>query len=407
MENKLVHWHQKWLRYRKLQRIALGLAVSLPLMALGYVYFNMHWAWSAILPVLAVAGILLSDRALKSPAGEFARFMDARYPQLEESTALVLNRQGSLNLLEELQRGRVHTSLAALDEPEVIGQNLKRALLTLLVTVAVTLALIYLPKVLNRPLVQNTVQINGKVVKDIIPPSIRQVRLTVQPPAYTGLPARTQKQFSMQVEEGARVSWEVETDQKAKDLHFLINDKQKISLQPSGDSTEWRASTVFSSPGFYQVVIDGKRSDLYQIDVVRDHPAGISISSPKPYSQIGFGEEKRVLLKGYLHDDYGIRNSFIHATIASGKGEGVSFREQNLSLSGSGGKRMDFNKLIDLDALKMQPGDELYFYIQATDSKGHITKSDAYTVLVKDTTELMSMVGLISGVNLMPEYFRS
>ncbi len=55
----------------------------------------------------------------------------------------------------------------------------------------------------------------------------------------------------------------------------------------------------------------------------------------------------------------------------------------------------------------MEPGDELYFYIQAQDNLSQQSRTDVYIVAIQDTAQLLSMDGLISGVNVKPEYFRS
>ena len=55
----------------------------------------------------------------------------------------------------------------------------------------------------------------------------------------------------------------------------------------------------------------------------------------------------------------------------------------------------------------MEPGDELYFYIQAKDNHAQISKTDVYIVSIQDTAQLLSMDGILSGANIKPEYFRS
>jgi len=55
----------------------------------------------------------------------------------------------------------------------------------------------------------------------------------------------------------------------------------------------------------------------------------------------------------------------------------------------------------------MQPGDELYFYIQATDNHQQESRSDIYIVQLPDTAQLMSLEGLANSLTLKPEYFRS
>src|SRR5438094_1451102 len=63
--------------------------------------------------------------------------------------------------------------------------------------------------------------------------------------------------------------------------------------------------------------------------------------------------------------------------------------------------------MLDLAALRMDPGDELYFYIQAQDNHNQQSRTDVYIVSLQDTAQLLSMDGLLSGVNVKPEFFRS
>jgi hypothetical protein len=56
----------------------------------------------------------------------------------------------------------------------------------------------------------------------------------------------------------------------------------------------------------------------------------------------------------------------------------------------------------------MLSGDELYFYISATDNNKQEARSDIYSIKIEDTaTLMMSMDGMISGIDLKPEFFRS
>jgi hypothetical protein len=64
-------------------------------------------------------------------------------------------------------------------------------------------------------------------------------------------------------------------------------------------------------------------------------------------------------------------------------------------------------RTVEISALGMQPGDELYMYVQAEDNNGHITKSDMLVVSLADTAKLSEAEGLVNGVKLKPEYFRS
>jgi hypothetical protein len=155
--------------------------------------------------------------------------------------------------------------------------------------------------------------------------------------------------------------------------------------------------------------LDGKKSDLYPIEVIPDLPAIIKILEPKPHTTIDIGQVPKVNLLVTLNDDYGISDAHISATLSSGKGEGVSFTEKKLSFNTnfSNKKSLSLTKTLDLTALGMKPGDELYFFVMAKDNHGQGSRSDVYLISIVDTTELMSMAGMANGIDLVPEYFRS
>jgi hypothetical protein len=76
----------------------------------------------------------------------------------------------------------------------------------------------------------------------------------------------------------------------------------------------------------------------------------------------------RVLVDVMASDDYGITDAHLVATVAKGTGEAVKFREQKIAFDtdapGDNGSRR-FIKTLDLLALGLEPGDELYFHVEA------------------------------------------
>jgi len=191
----------------------------------------------------------------------------------------------------------------------------------------------------------------------------------------------------------------------------FFNDKEVVDLHPiNSERTEWAAQRQFSAPAFYQVKIGDKLSDYYQIGIIKDAPPVIRIKTPKQYTYIDAGESTKVPLSVTLNDDYGITNALIYATIAKGSGEAVKFKEQKINFSESftsHQKEYQLQKVIDLHSLDMEPGDELYFYVQAQDNHQQQTRTDIYIVSIQDTAQLLSMNGMTMGMSLVPEYFRS
>jgi hypothetical protein len=125
---------------------------------------------------------------------------------------------------------------------------------------------------------------------------------------------------------------------------------------------------------------------------------------------IDYGEPAKVNLHAVVTDDYGVKDVSINATVAKGSGEGVRFKQQKLSFGTSFSSQelqYQLQKTIGLATLGMEPGDELYFYIMAIDNHDQEKRSDIFIVSITDTARLMSMDGLLNGVNLKPDYFRS
>ena len=143
-----------------------------------------------------------------------------------------------------------------------------------------------------------------------IVPGIRSVTISITPPAYTGRPVRRQSDFSLRVEEGASLSWELETTAAVDTLQFIFNDTARVSLRAANvERTLWRLTVSAARSGFYQVRTGARWSDLYKLEVVRDEPPLITIFTPKPYTVLDYGESTRVPLTVRLKDDYGITDA--------------------------------------------------------------------------------------------------
>jgi hypothetical protein len=339
-----------------------------------------------------------------------ARFVDLHFTEVEESTALLLKPTAELSFLEQLQVRKVEDVLAARKQPSAPLYLLKMPLFILAGVMVVSFLLLRMPLSNLAGLPVAAPKGTTKTVKENIPLQITSFSVEITPPAYTARESRKQKQFSITAENGSRLQWQINTSKKLTRLALLFNDRELINLKNTdGSGQSWSFVRTLLKAGFYQVVVEGKKSDFYQLEIIADQPVQIRIVRPGQHSTIDVGRPQKVDMDILLQDDYGISDAYISATIASGKGEAVSFKEQKLSfnLNFAGKKQMRINKLINLRELGMNPGDELYYYISATDNHGQLSRSDMYFVSIQDTAELMSLVGIDNGVNLVPEYFRS
>jgi hypothetical protein len=358
--------------------------------------------------------LLLWHRPWRVDENAISSFIDQHYPELEESSNLVLKPQGQLNLLERLQLSKVEEGLDRI--PVQQKQFLKPLIWAVSILVSVVFFSLILSKVVHSDLLNHYA---GKlsepgsktVIVEKVLPQVSAVEITINPPAYTGKAKRKQDKFTIDAEDGAVVTWKISTTTAVKQLSIIFNDKETTVLKSTNnDKTGWTTQKVITQPGFYQVAIDGKLSDLYQVQVIKDLPPVIRIKSPKQYTYIDAGEAQKVNIDVTVNDDYGISNALIFATVAKGSGEAVKFKEYKLDFSTSfSGHQSQYNlqKLVSLPSLNMEPGDELYFYIQTTDTHQQQSRTDVYTVSIQDTAQLLSMDGMLTGVNQKPEFFRS
>jgi hypothetical protein len=401
---------KKWKIFSFVNLLLLAISIGLFFGLLGLLIFSLSIS-GVFISVFAATFcyLLIFDKSVKTSANDFSVLLNQNFPQLEDSSQLLILSGTPLGTLQNLQVNKI---VMVLEEIKPLKLQLKKFKIIFLILCVVSLCVILIQifpfkkEAIPNKSMPKVSQVSKE--KDIILPLISSVIVKINAPAYTQLKTVSQKQFSLKVVEGAQVNWNINTTSPAKKIKFVFNEKQVIGLNPNKDYTIWKTTKTFNQSGFYQVLVDGKKSELYQIEIINDLPVLIKISQPQQQTVIDFGQPYQIIIKALLTDDYGISEAYINATTASGKGEGVSFKERKISFEQKiGGRQLNLNKTINLKSLDMKAGDELYFYIKAKDNHGQESKSDVFIVSIADTTELMSLNGMIGGVNLVPEYFRS
>ena len=405
---------QRYILYWLLADALLAIAIALTAGAILYAVFSFSMLWALLLFVLSF-GILVSvHRKWQVSDVAVANFLDVSYPELEESCSLVFAPANDMDLLQRLQLSKVTDALEQIpSHHKYFAQRLRVSLVWLCAALILSFLIsrIQYNWAAKGIGVSQTEAAAKNAVPEKILPQISGVHITIRPPAYTGLSERTQDKFTLVVEEGATVSWKLKTNIATQNVSLLFNEQENLPLKAeNAGKTEWLAQKTISKPGFYQVVIDGKRSDLYQLQVTKDNAPVIQIKTPKQYTYIDAGEKPRVTLTATVTDDYGVSDALIYATVAKGSGEAVKFKEQQISFGQSFSaqqRKYELQKTIDLPSLGLEPGDELYFYIQAKDNHQQLSRTDVYIVSIQDTAQLLSMDGIIGTANIKPEYFRS
>lgn len=404
-------------RYSSCQLLAdvfFAIALAVLTGCLGYAIFSLSGWWS-ILVFVVILGCLAGIRKWwRVDIKTITAFLNLKYPDLEESSELALKQPAELNMLEKLQLAKVEEVLEAI--PLVQKQFLQRLKFSILVLLSVGILGLCIIKMHDYwqnggfKILEKPTGTEKNAPPEKVLPQISSADIIITPPAYTRKPKREQDKFTLDVEEGSMVTWGLNLNITAKQVALIFNNGEKVILKNTDGRAVYYGKKTIEGSGFYQVAIDGKLSDLYQVQIIKDHPPVIHIKTPQQYTYIDAGEAPKVNITAAVDDDYGISNAFIYATVAKGSGEAVKFKEQRIDFSTSfngSNAHYDLQKLVNLPSLNMEPGDELYFYIQAQDTHNQKSRSDVYIVAIQDTAQLLSMDGLIGGVNIKPEYFRS
>ena len=423
-----------WRRQIALREVLFALAVANVFLAL--IFWRTHkWGW--ILPVLALAGTLLVRLATSRPwrltPVQLSRHLDRTVPALEESSALFLRPSEQLTLLERLQSQRIDRALAAqpptADPLGVPPRGFLRSASLCLAAAAFLAGLSGLFSLLHpafatpssawlaRP--AHTAATPTQASASPLPKIVGNTFL-VSPPAYTGRSPRYVEGFTAEVEEGAAITWNIAVDHPVSDAR-LVTGSTILPLTSTPDY-HLQGTRAVSDPALLSLVAilpDGTTwnpTELFSLKVIKDQAPAIRLLQPTATrTEINPPVAAPVVVEAIISDDYAVAEAHLVATVAKGSGEAVKFREQTFpfdtNTAADAPLTRRFTKALDLNALGLEPGDELYFFVEAHDNRQPVanrTRSETRFVTLRGPDEKKTTTGRgVAGVNLVPAYFRS
>ena len=403
-------------------------------------------------------GLLWKGQGGRVNAALVARHLDRAHPELEESSHLWLRPAPSLTLLERLQLDRLNRAATRLSDrlpPRAsLGQPPRHRGLTVLfafvglalilaVEIGVAFRRVRSPSVATAVAAPRTVLSTPAPISTPVWPKITGGGLTITPPAYTGHPPRQAAGFNADIEEGATVAWRVALDQPVREAHLVFGSAatDRLPLRPTADQA-LRAARPVTETSLYTLAAtlpDGTPwtpPEVYSLKIIKDQPPTLRIlqpveartiilPSPPPPSNDSVApaspaHSATCFVEVLAGDDYGIADAHLVATVAKGSGEAVKFREQSLPFDGddeeapapgSPAKTRRLTRTLDLAALGLEPGDELYFFVEARDNREptpNRTRSETRFLVLQGPDKPAFSTGRgVAGVNLVPQYFRS
>ncbi len=389
----------------------------------GFIYLlthNLIYGIIGMVVSVVIAIFILKPWSIRSEHA--VGYIDAHLPQAGYSSGLLLSSANELSNLSKLQQYRVAEQLQPVLSKLRPPHNLLRATLVMFGLILLGLAgRVIMAKVENpfNPTPSNKEQITF-APKDSLSstteiPELTGTSITIQYPNYTQKGSLNTLDPNIKAVQGSRISWMLEFDGNVQEVEMdLMGERISFTNSQAG----YRLSKTLEASGFYSFTFkdsDGNDyvSDLYSLEMITDEPPMVQIEGLDNYSYFEFDDDKRLMLNTNISDDFGIANAYIIATVSRGSGESVKFREETVTFDNDvpkGKKSLQLKKQLDLDALKMDPGDELYFYVEALDEKEpspNIARSETYFAVIRDTVSDMFAVEGNLGVDLMPDYFRS
>ncbi|WP_299246445.1 tryptophan-rich sensory protein [uncultured Aquimarina sp.] len=417
--------HDILVGFRRRWQLMLWLEIALyalgPAMLIYLTFSNILWTIVTLLLVGSIAAIVI--KPWKKSLENIASYIDLHLDATEYSTGLLLVPEEKLSGLARIQQNRVATRLV--DKLKTIKppNHLVRGTIILSAFILIGLVIYKYELLSNLQGSQQSKETPEAIIfkptdttKTVIqPPRLIDQQLRIDYPNYTQVPSLETSTMDIKAVEGSRVSWKIQFDQEIKSVTMESMGNSYAMKLIDGTYT---GASILTSAGFYNFKFTDLQdksyvSELYAIEVIKDKSPSVEIKGIKQFTSFAFNEDKKVSFTTAITDDFGIEDAYIIATVSKGSGESVKFREEKLNFNSKiskGNKNMNLSKNIDLDQMKMEPGDELYFYVEALDRKRpkpNTSRSETFFAVIKDTVSDTFAVEGTMGVDLMPDYFRS
>jgi hypothetical protein len=367
--------------------------------------------WLAAVVPLAVAAILLPAarsialaamipwaiwiatdiyRWRRRVAAQWTSWLNAAIPALEDSSTLLA--ADATTPIARLQQQRLQARIASVltddDYGSIARDRVRFGALPLVLSLIVAgAAWGYHGKQTTAPAATAVAQANKRIIDG-------EVYLRVTPPPYTRVPAFETAARDIQIPQYSEVRWCVRNPPAG---HPVVELGDGASLQVTQDC----ASKRIEESLFWRA--RGTSSTRYNIRVTPDQAPQVAIIEPTELIHIQPKDVKTVQLSVSARDDYAVVRASLHMTLARGSGENIRFSDREVPLpQSSDPKTRNWKKQWTLAELGMEAGDELYFFVRATDNapdNPHTTQSPTYTLRLPgpeaeslDSTALPSMV---------------
>jgi hypothetical protein len=343
--------------------------------------------------------------------------LNRKFNDCEESAQLILQPNTSLSTLQQLQKARIQHVVERLlltdlrpDLPKY-SSTLPLALSVMTILIFLLIQAFPLNRLFHTESTPPAIEPLQTHVKNFI---IEAPHISISSPKYTGLELQSTTDLNLSLIVGSRVTWEIQIHpsnlQNAPLL--VIGDEPPIDFSKQNDNL-YQASAQITHSAVYHIAGDDQMlSDIHTLTVIPDTRPNIRFIAPtETITEIAKNAPAALQTRVLIEDDFGLGRIEILASIASGSGEAVKFRDQTFQFDSQAmvDGKTHFLKNWDLTQQDMQPGDELYFSIRAWDNRQPSPQQSRSANKIVRWLEDEEQSIMADGVlfDFLPEYFKS
>lgn len=405
------------LRDARLRRALDTMALALPWLVVAVALAWRVWggvaaALAGVLGALAIAAIVFL-RVRRLDRQWLVRQLDAGRADLEDSTGLLFANDASLSGLERLQRARLQQRLQAAPPDVRPRWTLRPALAALAAATAATFAILAWPSGPASRFDDVVARMTGETAAPTHT-RVQAQQLRVLPPAYTRQPARNEPTLDAKAPQGTRLQWTLRFHPQPGSAELAFHDGRRVELRRQGD--EWRGEHVLTKSALYRIVVhdapplrDPRR---HRLDSIADRPPQLRVIEPDRSLSLITPGQRNWSVAFEASDDHGVAaNARLRITLAQGSGENITFREQTVTLRGTGTATVKrFAHRLDLGALGLAAGDDLIVQLGVDDNRTPAPQSArSASLILRWPSELGTETSALEGMvkKVLPAYFRS
>jgi hypothetical protein len=367
--------------------------------------------------------------------------LNSHFESLEQSAQLLLLAQDKLSNLEKLQQSKVLVRLndilqqSQINNAEITPEFDKRKFILRNVSLFFSLIIFLIFTQFN--LIDKALFLLGSAdnnIHEIYDKNQNQseqdktivqllsTNVTVTPPSYSvaeGQPTEfTSQVLDVDTLVGSKVRWQLTISEQSANVFLIFSNGEQHQLIIQTDGTFQVELTLHKSMVYHIAIRDQASevveaiSDVFRINLTPDNAPKIRFINPKStITEYGKNTVPALYAEVQISDDFALTDIHIKASIAKGSGEGIKFRDENFTFDSHTmvNAKQHYYKKWSIEELAMEPGDELYFSIVATDNREpehQQTRSETKIIRWLDEEQTgINADGIL--IDFMPEYFKS